>query len=573
MEIDSGAALDRWLSGKKSALRIVAERGTYFDREDLDEMLDLSLPGVDELIGLVEISRAARKAAAEVVIVDTAPTGHTLRLLAMPETLRRVAVVFEGMQAKHRYMKESIAGVYRADATDEVIASIAEEGSALAELIADPSRCRFTWVLVPEELAVLETLDGLRELEALGVEVDEIIVNRVTPAPRGRCAYCSMRREREAAALEPLRELLSSRTVRVIEALEVEPRGLERLALVADARGTLPRATKRRERAVPMPSGDPSLPRALIGPSTKLLFVGGKGGTGKTTIAATLALKAARERGARVLVLSTDPAHSLGDVLDLELGDDERKARNGLHARELDAPSAFAEKRDRWLTAVDDLFGALAGGSSFDLAFDREVLRDLFDLAPPGLDELFAILTVIEALPRYDLAVIDTAPTGHTLRLLEIPAIAREWVRVFMRIVLKYRRVIGLGDLAAELVELSKDLRDLETLLHDPSQTRFIAVTRASALPRLETTRLIEALEREQIALGGVVLNAITPKSACARCTRARLAEAREARALERDLASRRAEGLAMILTPARAVPPRGSAELEAFGTSWAKRS
>src|SRR5262249_13915778 len=152
----------------------------------------------------------------------------------------------------------------------------------------------------------------------------------------------------------------------------------------------------------------------------------GKGGVGKTTCAAALALGLA-EKGAprRVLVLSTDPAHSLGDVLRTPLGDDARPvvvAPPGLDARRVGAPALMASRRRRYLDAVRQVFDALRGDSSLDPSFDRTVVEDLIDLAPPGLDELFGLLEVVEALDRsaYDTVVVDTAPTGHALRLLEM---------------------------------------------------------------------------------------------------------------------------------------------------------
>ena len=88
------------------------------------------------------------------------------------------------------------------------------------------------------------------------------------------------------------------------------------------------------------------------------------------------------------------------------------------------------------------------------------------DLAPPGLDELFAVLSVIEALlerePPYDVVVLDTAPTGHALRLLEMPATALAWVHALLAILLKYREVVGLGEVAAELVATARRLRELQ---------------------------------------------------------------------------------------------------------------
>src|SRR5207249_2740065 len=122
----------------------------------------------------------------------------------------------------------------------------------------------------------------------------------------------------------------------------------------------------------------------------------------KTTCAAATALAvAARGDAPRVLLASTDPAHSLGDVLNAALGDmavPVPDAPSSLRAREIDTRGLFAVRRRRYLETVDAVFDALRGGSSFDPTYDRVVVEDLIDLAPPGLDELLGILSVSGAL-------------------------------------------------------------------------------------------------------------------------------------------------------------------------------
>ena len=193
VELDADRALERWLAARRRPLRMIAARGTYLDEDDIDRLLALSLPGVDELIGLVELHRLATASPREDVVIDTAPTGHTLRLLAMPETLARIAGVLADMLAKHQFLGESLAGAHRRDAADALVAEIEREARALHELLRDPARCRFTWVLLPEPLALEEARDGIRALEEAGIAVDEIVVNRVTPVGR-RCALCSAAR-------------------------------------------------------------------------------------------------------------------------------------------------------------------------------------------------------------------------------------------------------------------------------------------------------------------------------------------------------------------------------------------
>jgi len=308
----------------------------------------------------------------------------------------------------------------------------------------------------------------------------------------------------------------------------------------------------------------------------RLLLFGGKGGVGKTTCAAAAAVRLARvNHRARLLLLSTDPAHSLGDVfgvkLEEKLGVKPGKTLSGapgnLHVRELDAAAALAARRTSLEAALDEIVAAFGadrlGGSS------GPGVMELMDLAPPGMDEMLAVLSVIESQHQYQLIVVDTAPTGHALRLLEMPDAARDWVQALMRMLLKYRTVIGPGRLAAELVDLSKSIRRLQELLHRPNDSRFIVVMRAAELPRLETERLIDRLRRLKLAMPAVVINAMTMAPGhCPRCRATASAERVELRALGRAC-RRRARECAIILTPLAAPPPRGVAALDRWAASW----
>jgi arsenite-transporting ATPase len=584
VELDADRALERWLAARRRPLRTIAERGTYLDEDDVDRLLALSLPGVDELIGLVELHRLARAAPRDDVVVDTAPTGHTLRLLAMPDTLARIASILTDMLAKHRFLGESLGGSHHRDAADALVAEIEGEARALQALLRDPARCRFTWVLLPEPLALEEAVDGVKALDAEGITVDEIVVNRVTPPAPG-CALCTARVEAERRVVDRLPGLFGGRTITRVPALEHEPRGLAALRRVAAARSRLPRSavlTPRRTRPArtaamtsPLTGGVEWLDE-LVPEGVRVLAFAGKGGVGKTSSAAAVGLALAERRPeARVLLLSTDPAHSLGDALGIPLGDDERPVPDAprLAARELDAERAFAQRRDRYRASVDELFDALLTGSRFDIAYDRDVVRELIDLAPPGLDELFAILTLVDALtrrdpPPWDVVVLDTAPTGHALRLLAMPDAALEWVHALLAILLKYRAVIGLGELASDLLDVARELRELAALLRDPALTRVVAVTRPAVLPRLETVRLLSGLRRLGIAVGALLVNAVTPPG-CGRCRRAVAAERREVAALA--VAARKAGGrqYAMLSAPVEAPPPRGVAGLARWVRRW----
>jgi arsenite-transporting ATPase len=429
----------------------------------------------------------------------------------------------------------------------------------------------FHWVTLPEELSLAEARDAVAALRTGGLRVRRLVANRLTPAPDRRCSLCVARRSEQARVLQQARSL--GLPLHTVVEQEGEPRGLRDLAAVALAlsdpaperltRPRRPRATAP-IRDTNMPPGVATGVEDIAPPGTRLVFFGGKGGVGKTTAAAAAAISIARS-GKRVLLLSTDPAHSLGDALVMTVGDEEREAAPGLRARELDGARAFQRRRDRYRAAVEELFATLRGGAPFDAPFDRAVMEDLIDLAPPGLDELFALLAVTEALQRHDVVVVDTAPTGHALRLLELVATARDWVQMLLQILLKYRRVTGLGELARDLTETARELRELQEVLLDSSRARFVAVTRPAALPRMETARLLGALRRLRVSAPLVLVNAITSPG-CSLCRRAAAAEQREIGELRRIR-----RGWAMLGAPRVAPGPRGAEALDRFGGSWTR--
>src|SRR5204863_9429133 len=168
-ELDADAALARFVSARRGELARILSRGTYLDDDDIERLLRLALPGVDELIGLLELTRLERARPYDDVVVDTAPTGHTLRLLAMPATLSRMAEVLDDMQAKHRVLFNRLGGRYRPDHADALVDEVRAAGRDLAAMLRDPGRVYVSWVLLPEALSLAETRDGIEALERAGI--------------------------------------------------------------------------------------------------------------------------------------------------------------------------------------------------------------------------------------------------------------------------------------------------------------------------------------------------------------------------------------------------------------------
>jgi arsenite-transporting ATPase len=579
LELDAPRAFARWLRDHRAALGDILEHGTWLDRNDVEAMMDLSVPGVDELVGLLEISRIAQAGTADLIVVDTAPTGHTLRLLASPETVSAVADAFDALQVQHRVIRGQLAGVARPEASDRLIELLHRQAIDLSRRLRD-SRTAFHWVTLPEELSVEETADALATFDRSGLRVDEVIVNRVLPAD-GPCPICDRRRASESASIARILRSIGPRPVRLVPAVRREPRGITALTAmgmvlrarpssVAGVRGSVAARPRPRGSAVSIPKRAATVSAEDVAgiAGAELLFFGGKGGVGKTTVAAAAAIRIARARpDARVLLLSTDPAHSLADVLGAPVGDVPQVVTNGprnLLVREVDAPRALAARRGDLEAALGEIGAALGASAAGELP-----ATELMDLAPPGVDELFGILSVFDARGDYGVIIVDTAPTGHALRLLEMPEKAREWVQLLLRVLLKYRSLVRPGQLAAELVKLSQSIRETQALVRDKARTRFVVVTRAAEVPRAETERLLTRLHRMRLATPAVVVNAMTlAPGECEWCRATAAAELRELAVLRRAC-GRKPRRCAIIQAPLSAPPPRGVSALEKWGVAW----
>lgn len=574
VEIDAEAAWDSWLAPRRELLATIAERGTWLRRGDVLPLLGLRVPGVDELLGLLEVLRQGQAEGVDLVVVDTAPTGHTLRLLEMPQSLERLAAVLDALDERHRALAEAFGGGHRPGAAEVAIDEIRREAQRLDQILRDTERATLAWVLLPEPLALAETERTLLTLERRGLGVSELIVNRLARADDA-CARALGRLAAELEALADVRRRLPGRRVAVVREAEREPLGIAALRPIAAellrrAVDDLPHGEAAPVTRAQVP-GTTRLP-AVVDPGVELVAVGGKGGVGKSTCAAALALAWARRwPGRRVDLVSTDPAHSLGLLFGFEAQRSEPSSPRGgprnLTLEEIDAGARFERLREHLLDALSRFVRAGDDRQGGELPLERAVFESLLEATPPGLDELMAIDVLAERLARDEppLVVLDTAPTGHALRLLEMPELALRWVHALMRILLDYRETLGLGQLATTLLELAHSLERVRRLLADGRQTAFVVVTRPAALPCRETERLLGALDRLGIGVPAIVVNAVTPPGV-APCRAERAAEARWVERLRREAARR---GCAILVAPLRHPRPMGIEGLPAWLAEW----
>lgn len=303
-----------------------------------------------------------------------------------------------------------------------------------------------------------------------------------------------------------------------------------------------------------------------MGPGTggRVLFVTGKGGTGKTTVAASTALRVA-DLGARTLVVSTDAAHSLGDALGCPLGADPTPVTATLSAQEVDSQQVFDRSWSTVRTYLQELL-EWAGAK----AVRAEELAVV-----PGLDELLALRTVADNMADgWDAVVVDCAPTAETVRLLALPSTVRTYLdrvlpahrRLARTVAPVLRRATSLppaptGVLDAVL-ELTDELGRLHDTLADPARASIRLVTTPESMVVAETRRVWGYLALFGYTVDSLVVNRVAPDD-----TRdGWLRRLREAQQPHLDEIHRSFPGLEWAVAPIRPGEVTGIDELRSFG-------
>lgn len=290
----------------------------------------------------------------------------------------------------------------------------------------------------------------------------------------------------------------------------------------------------------------------------RVLFFGGKGGVGKTTCAAALALAASRS-GRRALLVSTDPAHSTSDIFERQIGREEQEILPSLSALEVD--SAFEARR--YLGEVRDRISTM-----FNPGVVREAMRQIDLVAGmPGLADvaLFDRVAdlVLHRLDNYDVVVFDTAPTGHTLRLLHMPEAMAAWVQALSE---KRRAAVeqdetdnGADPILAMLEARRARLASVRDVLTRPQTTAFVLVLAPERLPIEESARAVHELEHAHLAVGAAVINRVLPDRASGEYYEARRAQER----VYLEEIDRRFRGLPRVRVPLFESDVHGVAALE----------
>jgi len=248
----------------------------------------------------------------------------------------------------------------------------------------------------------------------------------------------------------------------------------------------------------------------------------GKGGVGKTTCASAKAVSLA-SAGSKTLIFSTDPAHSLSDMFEQTIGNSPTPIQSVPHlfAMELNAEEILSEFKDIY---KEDIFDLLVNITYLE----EEDIASLFHLSFPGLDEVMGLKKIIDFLDKdgaYEYYVWDTAPTGHTLRLLCLPELFDEWVKALALMQLRYQQVIfrlARKNRSADddfLFYIKKMIRQVKKYLIDPTKTQFILVTIPEGLAVEETKRMINTLQQRGISINSLIINQVMlDNTSCSYC-------------------------------------------------------
>lgn len=245
----------------------------------------------------------------------------------------------------------------------------------------------------------------------------------------------------------------------------------------------------------------------------RIILFTGKGGVGKTTVAASTAIQAAKE-GKKTLIISTDPAHSLSDALDLELSPEPTEIAPNLYAQEFDVYYSMQKYWNNMRNLMNTIFRWR--GVKGVVAEELSVL--------PGMEEASAFLWLEKYYSEgtYDLIVIDSAPTGETLTLLSLPQVAKSWMtkafngkNLAVKTVTKGVKLftgVPLDKGLEEMDELFNKLEQIQKVFLDPEVASIRIVTNPERMVIKEARRAYTYLQLYGYNVDGVVINRILPE-------------------------------------------------------------
>jgi len=529
-------------------------------------------PGLDELVALSNVLDPSYAEEYDVIVVDTAPTGHTLRMLQLPQFLDGFLSTLLTLRSKLKGLVNTLQMFMGNNNNDDdekqqpkmnvdnALLKLEEfqyRTSQLINRLQDSQSTKFVVVSIPTILSVNESQRLMNELIEEGICVSDLVVNQciggggISNSDSGdgddsvseaMVRYYNRRVDGQQRWIKELKDACldvsssdeyKSNTggveqdtgieVTTVPFYDMELVGVPALGYLASQTfSSSNNENNNFDRLIGFDNDD-------LDPNTnnpKVVICGGKGGVGKTTTSSSLAIGMASS-GHDVALVSTDPAHSLGDALDMNFKGGslidvplfgvppmpDSQGEGSLKVMEIDPTSALKEFRD----SIDNLIGKKddADGTNSELSSTLSSLGEIIDTLPAGTDEVVALAKVIQLIRRgnYDRVVLDTAPTGHTLRMLTTPSFLADLIEKVLSVAAKMnsnaavkmllasaatKNKYDLDDAAetakSALLKFQVSMYDLEDLFADPASTEFLIVTIGTELAVRESVRLMNDL-------------------------------------------------------------------------------
>lgn len=204
LEINAEKALAEFKTEYEEEIKKILDTSTNLDQEDIESVFSMSIPGLDEVMGFKTIMNLMDEGRYDKYIIDTAPTGHALRLLTMPKLLDDWVKMLARLRWKYRYMVKTFSGKSAADDADDFLLNMKKTVKRIEELLRDPGRCEFIAVTIPEEMAILETSRLIGSLNAYGVKVKQLVVNN--EAMVSNCEFCQERRKEQEKHISQIKK-------------------------------------------------------------------------------------------------------------------------------------------------------------------------------------------------------------------------------------------------------------------------------------------------------------------------------------------------------------------------------
>ena len=227
IEVFADEALSSFINAHQAQLKKLLETSTNLDNQDIEEMLALSIPGIDEVMSFKTITDFMEQGEYDKYVVDTAPTGHALRLISSPKLLDDWIKVAARMRWKYRYMITSFSGSYQQDDVDVLLLSLKKTVKRIENILRDATRCEFIPVCIPEAMAMRETERLLLILANSDIVARQLIVNNVMVSDE--CGFCRRSKASQLPYLTGINETFRHLNKVEVQRFAEEIKGLDAL--------------------------------------------------------------------------------------------------------------------------------------------------------------------------------------------------------------------------------------------------------------------------------------------------------------------------------------------------------